>query len=112
MMVTGGMIMVALVGRQGISGAGVYWTLTQRDDPDVLSMVFPEQVATDATIPDVSLPEVFGQEAWTIDFDAVRAHLHPEGYAQLPAWASGQVSATPSEMGPQVRFDIKPEMFG
>ena len=41
-------------------------------------MVFPERVATDATIPDVSLPEVVGQEAWTIDLDAVRAHLHSE----------------------------------
>ena len=50
--------MAALVGRQGISGRGVYWTITQPSDPDVLSMVFPEQVATDATIPDVSLPEV------------------------------------------------------
>jgi hypothetical protein len=112
MMVTGGMIMVALVGRQGISGAGVYWTLTQPDDPDVLSMVFPEQVATDATIPDVSLPEVFGQEDWTIDFDAVRAHLESQSFPHFPAWASGQVSATPSEVGPQVRFDITPEMFG
>src|SRR5215208_8353457 len=104
--------MVRLVGMQGFSGGGVDWQITRLGDPSVLTMVFPERVATDATIPDVSLPEVFGQEAWTIDFDAVRAHLHPEGYAQLPAWASGQVSATPSEMGPQVRFDIKPEMFG
>ena len=48
--------MVALVGRQGISGDGAYWTVTQAGDPDVLTMVFPEQVATDATVPDVSLP--------------------------------------------------------
>jgi hypothetical protein len=47
--------------------------------------VFPERVATDATIPDVSLPEVVGQEAWTIDLDAVRAHLHSESYAHFPA---------------------------
>jgi hypothetical protein len=72
------MLMAALVGKQGISGGGVYWTITQPGDPDVLSMVFPERVATDATIPDVSLPEVVGQEAWTIDLDAVRAHLHSE----------------------------------
>ena len=104
--------MVRLVGMQGFSGGGVDWQITRLGDPSVLTMVFPERVATDATIPDVSLPEVFGQEAWTIDFDAVRAHLHPEGYAQLPACASGQVSVTPSEMGPQVRFDITPEMFG
>lgn len=104
--------MMVLVGQQGISGGGVYWTITQRGDPDVLSMVFPERVATDATIPDVSLPEVFGQEAWTIDFDAVRAHLHPESFSHSPPWASGQASAIPSEVGPSVRFDITPEMIG
>src|SRR5215204_6131173 len=103
--------MVALVGKQGISGGGVYWTITQPGDPDVLTMVFPERVATDATIPDVSLPEVFGQEAWTIDFDAVRAHLESQSLSHFPAWASGQASATPSEVGPSVRFDITPEMF-
>jgi hypothetical protein len=104
--------MVALVGRQGISGDGAYWTVTQAGDPDVLSMVFPEQVATDATIPDVSLPEVAGQEAWTIDFDAVRAHMHPETSSHFPVWARGQASATPTEVGPSVRFDITPEMIG
>src|SRR5215212_5863545 len=31
---------------------------------------------------------------------------------QFPAWTSGQVSATPSEGGPSVRFDITPEMIG
>jgi len=102
--------MVALVGRQGISGGGVYWTITQAGDPDVLTMVFPEQVATDATIPDVRLPEVVGQEAWSIDFDAVRAHLHQETSSYLPAWANGQASATPYEVGPSVRFDITREM--
>jgi len=104
--------MVALVGRQGISGGGVYWTVTQAGDPDVLTMVFPERVATDATIPDVSLPEVVGQEAWTIDFDAVRAHLHQETSSHFPACARGHASATPSEVGPSVRFDITPEMVG
>jgi hypothetical protein len=105
------MLMAALVGKQGISGGGVYWTITQPGDPDVLSMVFPERVATDATIPDISLPEVVGQEAWTIDLDAVRAHLHSESYSHFPAWARGQVSATPSEVGASVRFDIRPEMI-
>ena len=104
--------MVALVGRQGISGDGAYWTVTQAGDPDVLTMVFPEQVATDAAVPDVSLPEVVGEEAWKIDFDAVRAHMHQESSSHFPAWARGQVRATPTEVGPSVRFDITPEMIG
>jgi hypothetical protein len=105
------MLMAVLVGHRGVRG-GVYWQITQPDDPDVLTMVFPEQVATDATVPDVSLPEVFGEEAWTIDFDAVRAHLGAEDFSGFPAWARGQVSATPSEVGESVRFDITQEMFG
>ncbi len=103
--------MVELAGNQGISG-GVYWQITQPGDPDVLTMVFPERVATDAAVPDVSLPEVVGQEAWTLDFDAVREHLGQQFSSHFPSWASGQVSATPSEVGPSVRFDITPEMFG
>jgi hypothetical protein len=106
------MLMVGLVGIQGISGGGVYWQVTQLGNPDVLTMVFPERVATDATIPDVSLPEVVGQEDWTLDFDAVREHLHPETSSHFPDWARGQVRATPSELGPSMRFDITPEMFG
>jgi hypothetical protein len=104
--------MVVLVGHRGISGGGVYWQITQPDDPDVLTMVFPEQVATDAAVPDVSLPEVVGQEAWSVDFEAVRAHMESQSLSHFPAWASGQISATPSEVGPSVRFDITPEMFG
>src|SRR5215212_4393824 len=106
------MLMAALVGQQGISGGGVYWTITQLGDPDVLSMVFPERVATDATIPDVSLPEVVGEEAWSVDLDAVRAHLESQSFSHFPAWARGQVSAVPTEVGPPVRFDITPEMIG
>jgi hypothetical protein len=71
----------------------------------VLTMVFPEQVATDAAVPDVSLPEVVGQKAWTLDFDAVRAHLESQSASR------DQASATPSVVGPQVRFDITPEMI-
>jgi hypothetical protein len=104
--------MAVLVGHRGISGAGVYWQITQPDDPDVLTMVFPEQVATDAAVPDVSLPEVVDQEAWTLDFDAVRAHLESQSSSHFPAWARGQVGATPTEVGPSVRFDITPEMIG
>jgi hypothetical protein len=104
--------MVVLAGEQGIRGGGVYWQITQLGDPNWLTMVFPEQVATDATIPDVSLPEIFGQEAWTIDFDAVRAHLESQSFSHFPAWARGQVSATPSEVGPWMRFDITPETIG
>jgi hypothetical protein len=103
--------MALLVGRRAISG-GVYWQVTRAEDPGVLTMVFPEQVATDATVPDVSLPEVFGQEAWTLDFDAVREHLDPQTAAYLPAWAMGRVGAKPSELGPSVRFDLTPAMFG
>jgi hypothetical protein len=108
--------MAVLVGHRGIGGGGVYWQITQPDDPDVLTMVFPEQVATDTAVPDVSPPEV-GQEAWTLDFwtldfDAVRAHLEWQSSPHFPAWASGQVSARPSVVGPQVRFDITPEMIG
>ncbi len=103
--------MVVLVGRRG-TGGGVYWQITQPEDPDVLTMVFPERVATDAAVPDVSLPEVVGQEAWTLDFEAVRAHLEWRSLSRFPAWASGQVSARPSEVGPSMRFDIRPDMFG
>jgi hypothetical protein len=105
------MLMVVLVGHRGING-GVYWQLTLPDDPDELTMMFPEQVATDAAVPDVSLPEVVGQEAWTIDFDAVRAHLGSQSFSHLPPWASGQARTVPSEVGPPVRFDITPEMVG
>jgi hypothetical protein len=91
---------------------GVYWQVPGADDPDVLTMIFPEQVATDATVPDVSLPEVLGQEAWTLDFDAVKEHLDPRTAEHFPTWARGQVSATPSEVGPSVRFDITPELLG
>jgi len=112
MMVEGGdVLMAVLVGHRGISGGGVYWQITQPDDPGVLTMLFPEEVATDAAVPDVSLPEVVGQEAWTLDFDAVRAHLHQETSSHFPTWARGQASATPSEVGPSVRFDITPEMI-
>jgi hypothetical protein len=105
------MLMVVLVGHRGISGGGVYWQITQPDEPDVLTMVFPEQVATDAAVPDVSLPEVVGQEAWTVDLDAVRAHLESQSFSHFPAWARGGVSATPSEVGASLRFDITPEMI-
>jgi hypothetical protein len=104
--------MVVLVGHRGVSGAGVYWQITQAGDPDVLTIVFPEQIATDATVPDVSLPEILGQEAWTIDFDAVRAHLESQSFSLFPAWARGQASAIPSEVGPPVRFDITPGLIG
>jgi hypothetical protein len=115
MLVTGGAFMAVLVGHRGISG-GVDWQITQPDDPGVLTVVFPERVATDTAVPDVSPPEV-GQEAWTLDlwtldFDAVRAHLDSQSLSRLPTWARSQVSATPSEVGTSVRFDITPEMFG
>jgi len=90
--------MAMLVGLMPISG-GVDWQITRADNPGVLTMVFSRQVATDAAVPDVSPPEV-GQEAWTLDFDAVRNHLHPETSSHFPAWARGQLSATPSEVGP------------
>jgi hypothetical protein len=48
--------MTTLVGRRGVSD-GVVWQITQPDDPGVLTMVFPEQVATDAAVPDVSPPK-------------------------------------------------------
>ena len=102
--------MAVLIGRRASSG-GAYWQITQPDDSDMLTMVFPEEVATDATIPDVSLPEGFGQEAWTIDFDAMRDQLGSEDSSGFPSWARGRVSATPSEVGQMVRFDFTPEMF-
>jgi hypothetical protein len=115
MPVTGGAFMAVLVGHRSISG-GVYWQITQPDDPGVLTVVFPERVATDTAVPDVSLPEV-GQEArtldlWTLDFDAVRAHSDSQSLSRLPTWARSQLRATPSEVGSSVRFDITPEMFG
>ncbi len=45
--------MTVWVGHTGISG-GVYWQIKQPDDSDLLTVVFPEQVATDAAVPDVS----------------------------------------------------------
>ena len=84
-MVTGGGAHGGIGRPQGGSGAGVYWQIMQPDDPDVLTMVLPEQVATDAAVPDVSLPEVVGQEAWTLDFDAVRAHLEWQSSSHFPA---------------------------
>ena len=102
---------MVLVGHRGIS-SGVYWQIMQPDDPDELTMVFPERVATDATIPDVSLPEVLGEEAWSVDLDAVRAHLESQSFSRFPAWSRGQLSAIPTEVGPQVRFDITPKMIG
>jgi hypothetical protein len=103
-------LMAVVVGHRANSG-GVYWQVTQPDDPSLLTMVCPEEVATDAAVPDVSLPEVVGQEAWTIDFDAMRAQLGPQDSSGFPAWARGRVSATPSVVGPSVRFDFTPEMF-
>ena len=48
---------VVLVGRRGTSGDGVYWQDHAAGEiSEVLTMVFPEQVATDAAVPDVSLP--------------------------------------------------------
>jgi hypothetical protein len=107
--------MTTLVGRRGVSG-GAVWEITRPDDPGVLTVVFPEPLATDAAVPDVSPPEI-GQEAWTgdfwtLDFDAVREHLDRQSSPQFPAWARGQVGAVPSEAGTSVRFDITPEMFG
>jgi hypothetical protein len=93
--------MVVLTGHVGTSG-GVYWQITQPDDPDELTMVFPERVATDATIPDVSLPEVVGEEAWSVDLVAVRAHLESQSFSHLPAWSRGQLSAIPTELHPVV----------
>jgi hypothetical protein len=76
-----------LVGHRGIRGR-VVWQITQPDDPGVLTVVFPEQVATDAALPDVSPPEI-GQEAWTggfwtLDFDAVREHLDRQSSPHFP----------------------------
>ncbi len=42
--------MTVLLGHLPMSG-GVYWQVTRADDPSVLTMVFPEQVATDAAVP-------------------------------------------------------------
>jgi hypothetical protein len=42
--------MAVLVGHRSISG-GVYWQITQPDDPGVLTVVFPERVATDTAVP-------------------------------------------------------------
>ncbi len=102
--------MTLLVGHMNLGGR-VFWQVTRADYPGVLTMVFPEQDAKNADVPDVSSPGI-GREAWTLDFNAVREHLDPQTVAYLPEWARGQVSATPSEVGPSVRFDITPELFG
>jgi hypothetical protein len=103
--------MTLLVGRRAISG-GVYWQVTRPDAPGVLVMVFPEQVATDAAVLDVSLPEI-GREEWrTVDFDALREHLEPQPAAHLPGWAWGWVRATPADVGPSVCFEVTSEMVG
>ena len=99
--------MAVLVGHRGISGAGVYWQITQLGDPDVLTMVFPEQVATDAAVPDVSLPEVVGQEAWTLDFDAVRAHLESQSSSHFPAWARARLAQRPPKWDHQCASTLR-----
>jgi hypothetical protein len=102
--------MTLLVGLMNLGGR-VFWQVTQADDPGVLTMAFPEQIAKNSEVPDVSPPEIDRGE-WTIDFDAVREHLDPRAADYLPAWARGRVGAAPSETGGQVRFDLTPEMFG
>ena len=66
--------MTLLIGIVTLSGR-VHWQDTQPDNPSVLTMAFPEQVAKKADVPDVSVPEI-AQGTWTIDFDAVREHLY------------------------------------
>jgi hypothetical protein len=102
--------MALLVGITPLSG-GVYWQLTDASDPGVLTIIAPRAVAEDAAVPYISLPEG-EQEAWTLDLDALREHTEPRISRHFPAWVSGRASATPSEVGPGVRFDIKPEMIG
>ena len=90
--------MAMLVGLMPISG-GVDWQITRADNPGVLHAGTPRAGCHRRSRPRCLAPEV-GQEAWTLDFDAVRNHLHPETSSHFPAWARGQLSATPSEVGP------------
>jgi hypothetical protein len=49
----------------------------------------------------------------TTALDAVRGRLDPHSCPYFPAWASGRISAAPSEVGPRVvRFVIRPQMIG
>jgi hypothetical protein len=96
--------MTTLVGRREVSD-GVVWQITQPDDPGVLTMVFPEQVATDAAVPDVSPPEI-GQEAWTgdfwtLDFDAVREHLDRHSSPHFPRGPGAKSARFPPRWAPR-----------
>jgi hypothetical protein len=103
--------MVLLVDLPPIGG-GVVWLVTRPDDPGVLTIAASREVANDAGLPDITPPEG-EQEAWTLDLDSMRDRLDPPSSPYFPAWASGRISAVPSEVGARVvRFDIRPEMIG
>jgi len=102
--------MVLLVDLPPIGG-GVVWLVTRPDDPGVLTIAASREVANDVGVPDITPPEG-EQEAWTLDLDAVRERLDPHSSPYFPAWASGRISAAPSEVGARVRFVITPEMIG
>ena len=98
---------------------GFFWQVTYTPDPPdpgVLRMEFPEEFGRNTDVPEISPPEA-GRREWTLDFDALRERMSKwesgqREAARLPAWVKGRVSATPSEVGSRVRFDLTPEMFG
>jgi hypothetical protein len=103
--------MVLLVDLPPIGGV-VVWLVTRPDHPGVLTIWASREVANDAGLPDITPPEG-EQEAWTLDLDSMRDRLDPPSSPYFPTWASGRISATPSEVGARgVRFVIRPEMIG
>ena len=103
--------MVLLVDLPPIGG-GFVWLVTRPGDPGVLTIAASREVANDVGVPDIRPPEG-EREAWILDLDAVRERLDPHSSPYFPAWASGRISAAPSEVGARVvRFVIRPEMIG
>ena len=103
--------MVLLVDLPPIGG-GVVWLVTRPGDPGVLTIWASREITNVVGVPDITPPEG-EQETWTLDLDAVRECLDPHSSPYFPAWASGRISAAPSEVGGRgVRFVIRPEMIG
>jgi hypothetical protein len=94
---------------------GAFWQVTDSSDPGVLRIVVPREAAENPAVTDISRSQGAHEESWTLDLDALRAHIAhtaPQSVRHFPAWASGQLNATPSRAGAaRLIFEITPEML-
>jgi hypothetical protein len=98
--------MVLLTGLPTLAG-GVYWQITSQSAPNVLTIAAPRQA-----VDDISRSEEMQEQMWTLDLDALRSHTDPQTVRHFPAWAKGQLDATPSQVGAgRLTFEITPEML-